>query len=237
MKFLSWNFRGYGNLRTIRALKKLINTNSPDVMFLIETKLLDKDPIVKKYFPIGCLTNYVMVDCVTDGGGKAGGLALLWKDNLNDLGYSGSIFTWANNQAEESHIKARLDRDNTNHKIKRFEQLWMRNEECTNIIQKTWTQANGKTENKVGNYGGVKGLECFGYNRVIGILDSSTKRLPKGRKRTLLLTSLILKDRVTNDMKDYLNNPYSNEEVVRAIKQMKGLAALGPDGLPALFYQ
>jgi hypothetical protein len=37
-------------------------------------------------------------------------------------------------------------------------------------------------------------------------------------------------------MYDYLNMDFTKEEVVSAIKDMKSLAAPGPDGLPALFY-
>ncbi|MCI52436.1 hypothetical protein A2U01_0073680, partial [Trifolium medium] len=37
-------------------------------------------------------------------------------------------------------------------------------------------------------------------------------------------------------MYQMLSEKFSNEEVLQAIKDMKALAAPGPDGLPALFY-
>jgi hypothetical protein len=45
-----------------------------------------------------------------------------------------------------------------------------------------------------------------------------------------------VKDKITSEMKDFLNNEFTAEEVSMAIKGMKGLAAPGPDGLPAPFY-
>jgi CheY-like chemotaxis protein len=48
----------------------------------------------------------------------------------------------------------------------------------------------------------------------------------------------VVKGRVDNEMHEYLNKPFSKEEVLGALKQMKGLAAPGPDGWPStIFYQ
>jgi hypothetical protein len=49
-------------------------------------------------------------------------------------------------------------------------------------------------------------------------------------------TVQVVKNRLDNEMYDYLNMDFTKEEVVSAIKDMKSLAAPGPDGLPALFY-
>lgn len=38
MKVLGWNCRGICNAATVKALKPQINGNSPDVIFLSETK-------------------------------------------------------------------------------------------------------------------------------------------------------------------------------------------------------
>jgi hypothetical protein len=46
----------------------------------------------------------------------------------------------------------------------------------------------------------------------------------------------VVKGRISADMRDHLNTSFTQEEVMAAIKEMKGLAAPGPDGLPALFY-
>jgi exonuclease III len=40
MKILSWKCQGIGNPRTVRALKKLIASHQPDIVFLMETKQL-----------------------------------------------------------------------------------------------------------------------------------------------------------------------------------------------------
>ena len=39
MSIISWNCRGLGNLRTVRALQKVINKEDLTIVFLMETKL------------------------------------------------------------------------------------------------------------------------------------------------------------------------------------------------------
>ena len=39
MSLISWNCRGLGNLRTVRALQKVINKEDPAIVFLMEMKL------------------------------------------------------------------------------------------------------------------------------------------------------------------------------------------------------
>jgi hypothetical protein len=46
----------------------------------------------------------------------------------------------------------------------------------------------------------------------------------------------VVRNRLTEDMKETLNTHFTAEEVHHAIMSMKSLAAPGPDGLPALFY-
>jgi exonuclease III len=206
MKILSWNCRGLGNPSAVRALKKLLKTNCPDLVFLMETKLHSKDKKVKSVLSCGPLSHFFIVDCNINNGSRSGGLAVLWNDyiqidflqsnkmivdmyitacninfdwfatgfygspyynqkhltcatindlysrkkshkwlifgdfnlvlnnsekhggngvdfnhtnlfnstlnqcDLNDLGYQGYKFTWANNQVDSDHIKERLDR-------------------------------------------------------------------------------------------------------------------------------
>ncbi|MCI21519.1 retrotransposon protein putative unclassified [Trifolium medium] len=49
-------------------------------------------------------------------------------------------------------------------------------------------------------------------------------------------TVQVVHNRLDQDMFDYLNMDFTAEEVFLAIKDMKSLAAPGPDGLPARFY-
>jgi exonuclease III len=89
MKILSWNCQGCGNPKTGRALRKLIAKHQPDVVFLMETKQLSKNSWLLSTFSNDyCIK---IVDCSTSGGGKAGGLALMWKNcnfQLNIMDYA-----------------------------------------------------------------------------------------------------------------------------------------------------
>jgi exonuclease III len=62
MKILSWNCRGLGNPDAVRAYKKLIKSNCPDVVFLMETKLKDSDPNIASKLCLGHLQNHFIVN-------------------------------------------------------------------------------------------------------------------------------------------------------------------------------
>jgi hypothetical protein len=49
-------------------------------------------------------------------------------------------------------------------------------------------------------------------------------------------TTQVVQNRLNNDQHNLLASDYSKIEVINAIKDMKGLAAPGPDGLPEKFY-
>ncbi|CAM8957099.1 unnamed protein product [Rhodiola kirilowii] len=77
MKLLSWNCRGLGRPRTVRALRDAIRAVSPQVVCLMETKKKDADGNWLKWklgFPNG-----LVVGCR----GRSGGLAMLWNDRVN----------------------------------------------------------------------------------------------------------------------------------------------------------
>ena len=75
MSFLVWNCRGLGNPRAIRALKDLIRSNNPKLVFLIETKMSLYNMSRLKYL-LG-FTNCFGVDRTDLGGG----LLLLWHED------------------------------------------------------------------------------------------------------------------------------------------------------------
>ncbi|XP_050221576.1 uncharacterized protein LOC126671815 isoform X1 [Mercurialis annua] len=77
MKILCWNLQGIGNPWTIRALKSLINSNSPDIFFLMETKLVFSEfTFVRRSFVN--FNSYIV-----DSDGRKGGLANFWRKNLD----------------------------------------------------------------------------------------------------------------------------------------------------------
>ncbi|GAA0140128.1 hypothetical protein LIER_35188 [Lithospermum erythrorhizon] len=72
MNCRSWNYRGLGHPRTVRALQHLVKTQKPRLVFLIETKLRSSEwDSIKCKIQMG---NGLPVDSRD----RRGGLALLW---------------------------------------------------------------------------------------------------------------------------------------------------------------
>ncbi|KAG6625017.1 hypothetical protein CIPAW_16G066600 [Carya illinoinensis] len=77
MILLSWNSRGLGNQRGVRSLSDLVREEGPKVLFLQETRLQVKEMEKIKY-KLGydnCLA--------VSSEGRSGGLALLWRNDVN----------------------------------------------------------------------------------------------------------------------------------------------------------
>ncbi|CAM8993770.1 unnamed protein product [Rhodiola kirilowii] len=76
MKCVSWNCRGVGGPRAVRAISDVVNTHRPSILGLIETKKSNGDWESLRYklgFK-GCFA--------VRSSGKAGGLAVLWSDDV-----------------------------------------------------------------------------------------------------------------------------------------------------------
>jgi predicted AAA+ superfamily ATPase len=77
MKLLSWNCRGLGKPSAVRALKKLLQSHKPDIVFLTETKLQTSE-IHKSLKTTGDMfPNSCIVDCTISNSNRSGGLAML----------------------------------------------------------------------------------------------------------------------------------------------------------------
>ncbi|CAM8982799.1 unnamed protein product [Rhodiola kirilowii] len=76
MSLISWNCRGVGGPRTVRALCDVIRSYRPSILGLIETKKAagDWDRLRVRLGFKGCLA--------VDSRGRSGGLALLWTDDV-----------------------------------------------------------------------------------------------------------------------------------------------------------
>jgi exonuclease III len=70
MEAVSQNYRGLGNQPVVRGLLDLQKAEDPDILFLSETKLLEKE--MERFRWMLNMPNMIMVDCV----GRSGGLAL-----------------------------------------------------------------------------------------------------------------------------------------------------------------
>ncbi|XP_050212592.1 uncharacterized protein LOC126664301 [Mercurialis annua] len=77
MKLMCWNCQGLGSALTVKNLKMLCRSNSPDVVFLMETK--NSISKIKKVFAYCEFSNVMAIDPI----GKSGGLCLVWKDELD----------------------------------------------------------------------------------------------------------------------------------------------------------
>jgi exonuclease III len=77
MILLSWNCRGLGNSRAVRTLTHLVRTKKPDLVFIMETKLLSQNADFLKN-KLGFFNQFVV-----DSKGKSGGLILLWHSTIN----------------------------------------------------------------------------------------------------------------------------------------------------------
>ena len=76
MKVLSWNCRGLGSPLTVHNLKGICKSHSPEIGFFCETK--NQSSMVEKKIK-GC--GFSSMFCV-EPQGRAGGLAFVWKENL-----------------------------------------------------------------------------------------------------------------------------------------------------------
>ena len=78
---LAWNCRGLGSPSTVSAIRRLISSETPQIIFLSETKMKKKEmeEIRRKLRIEGML----VVDCEGEGRKRKGGLVLLWKPEIN----------------------------------------------------------------------------------------------------------------------------------------------------------
>ncbi|XP_030929385.1 uncharacterized protein LOC115955407 [Quercus lobata] len=77
MRALGWNYRGLGNPRSVRVLRNIVQQWDPDFVFLSETKLRMQS-MERKKMSIG-FTNGLVIP----SHGRSGGLALLWRKEIN----------------------------------------------------------------------------------------------------------------------------------------------------------
>src|SRR4051812_31146705 len=81
MKTLSWNCRGLGSPRAVRALLRLIRLKNPSIVFLMETRL-KSDEVQRIKFKCS-FDRCLVVECDGSSRDRRGGLALLWKEPIN----------------------------------------------------------------------------------------------------------------------------------------------------------
>ncbi|XP_075645099.1 uncharacterized protein LOC142616097 [Castanea sativa] len=73
---LGWNCRGLGNLRSVRALREIVQRWDPNIVFLSEMKL-NKKGMEKIKGKVGFSNGLIIPKS-----DKSGGLAMLWKKDI-----------------------------------------------------------------------------------------------------------------------------------------------------------
>ena len=76
MRVQVWNYQGVGNPLTIPQLREVNNLFSPSLVFLSEIK--NRTKYMEKVINILRFDEMVVVEAMN----KAGGMALLWKDEV-----------------------------------------------------------------------------------------------------------------------------------------------------------
>ncbi|XP_057457734.1 uncharacterized protein LOC130748518 [Lotus japonicus] len=81
MKMLSWNCRGLGNSRAVRALSRLSLKFHPQIVFLMETRsYVTEFDHVKIAMGMDCC---LAMSCAGPGRRRSGGIAMLWNSSLD----------------------------------------------------------------------------------------------------------------------------------------------------------
>lgn len=81
IKIISWNCLGLGNPRAVRALRRLIYVEVPDVVFIMETRRFSHEMVVMR--GMGGLGNLFPVSCSGSGRSRAGGVCMFWREGID----------------------------------------------------------------------------------------------------------------------------------------------------------
>ena len=76
MILLSWNCRGLGNLRTVKALEKVVKKEDTNIVFLMETK---SNREWMEQVRDRCKMKHGLI---APSNGSKDGLAMLWKEGI-----------------------------------------------------------------------------------------------------------------------------------------------------------
>ncbi|XP_057440767.1 uncharacterized protein LOC130732797 [Lotus japonicus] len=102
MRIISWNCRGLENLEAVRALRKLIHLEAPDIVFLMETKLYTSEML--RHRGMSGLCNIFPVQCGGRGRSRAGGLCLLWRSEVEVTVINASLHHILFNIVHPDHV-------------------------------------------------------------------------------------------------------------------------------------
>ncbi|MCI24354.1 hypothetical protein A2U01_0045537, partial [Trifolium medium] len=95
-----------------------------------------------------------------------------------------------------------------------------------------------RNKNKIESIKDPSGVVCHEDDQIERILINHFKELFTSQVSTNVQETVnVVKNKINPNMYQMLSDEYTSLEVMQAIKDMKPLAAPGPDGLPALFYQ
>jgi hypothetical protein len=94
-----------------------------------------------------------------------------------------------------------------------------------------------RRKNKIENLTDDQGIQQFEPGKIEEILLNHFSNLFDSQETSHIFETVeVVRNTITPDLFNHLEADFTGEEVTEAINSMKGLAAPGPDGLPAIFY-
>jgi hypothetical protein len=94
-----------------------------------------------------------------------------------------------------------------------------------------------KRKNRIEHLMDDQGIQHYEHEKIEEILLKHFKNLFTSQDTSHISRTVdVVKNTITPEIYSHLGAEFTIEEVTEAITSMKGLAAPGPDGLPAVFY-
>ncbi|KAL0301821.1 UNVERIFIED_CONTAM: putative mitochondrial protein [Sesamum radiatum] len=250
MIVLSWNCQGIGTPWTVHSLREMVRSLNPELVFLMETKCNSyRIETIKRTLDM----NGLAVDSI----GRSGGLALLWKKSVNVVIQSYSnrhidALIQSNTDAPTWRFCGFYGEPKISQRKKTWDLLtrlkaqsirpWLCMVEFNEILDNSEKESasNRKRSNQIRRlrdednrvFDDKEGIQTL-IEQYFGEIFDSCHPCPEDVERGTRFVSI----KVDDGMNQSLLQPYTEEEIRKAVFQMAPFKSPGPDGMPPIFYQ